>query len=140
MKLLISALLLFPSMCFSQKKRDNTIVIPYKVSIEKIKSILFKNSYNLDGNVSLFFITQGKSLSTSAVEIKLMFHRTDSATYIKGIFKSQVKISLFGKIPADNDFQEIFFGGMKRSQLRESWIEVDRIAKLIGLPVLYIKE
>lgn len=126
---------------FAQNKKDNTIVVAENISIAKIKSILFSQAYIVESNSDTSFMTtQGKELKKSSISLKILIAKSDSTTYLKALLKPTYSISI-GGIESQAEYSELYYGGMKGSDLRKGWEELERIASLLSSkPKKYIKQ
>ncbi len=131
-------LLLICSICKAQKKLDNTIVVDTVRTIKEIKQILFNNGYTVEGNDTSFFVTTPKQMKSAAV-LRLMFARTDTAIIIKGQYKLQVEMVLFNT-PIKNDFEPVEYRLSKQNLNYEYFMEMIKIAKLLGSKISYLKQ
>ncbi len=122
----------------AQTKADNTISLPANLSTETIKSILFQNGYSTEGTDN-FLSTSSKQPNKTAVSVKFMFMKTDTAIIMKGLFKSVVSLS-FGGAKIDEDYETIQFKGSKGSLYMEAWNEMNRLARLISQNIKYTKQ
>jgi hypothetical protein len=122
----------------SQNKLDNTIVIDTTRTIKEIKKILFDNGFTIDGTDTSFFTTTAKQVNNVAV-IKLMIARFDSSITIKGQSKLLIETSLFGST-IKNDFEPIFWAKSKSSLAHKWFSEMDKVAKLLGSKIHYLKQ
>lgn len=137
MKKLLLALFL-PVACFSQKKGDNTIKLPY-ANYNTIKSILFRNGYTFANNDTTYLTTSSKEMKKVSIAIKLMIERTDSCTYIKGLIKPTLSIQIYG-VKTESDFEDLTFRGAKSSPIRNAWNEMNRIANIISSQIIYLSK
>lgn len=129
--LYLFAFTLLSQFSFAQKKGDNTIIIHDKITSVKIVQVLFDNGYVIDKNDSSFVSTEYKNVS--AISLKLAFNLRDTITVMKG----------FGKMTFMHEKTEnmiINNIGMKGSPARKVWNEIDRIAKLLGSELEYVKQ
>lgn len=141
MKHILTILILFiaTTVCNAQSKGDNTIVIDSTVNLNDVKTVLFQNGYMIQGTDSIFITTSSKEMSKDAVAVKLMLLKTDTALYVKGLFKPTLSLQIWG-VKTESDFEQLYFGGEKRSPFRKAWNEMDRIAKLLSSKIKYVKQ
>lgn len=132
------SLVLICSVCKAQKKLDNTIVVDTVRTIKEIKQILFNNGYTVEGNDTSFFVTTPKQMKTASV-LRLMFARTDTTIIIKGQYKLQVEMVLFNT-PINNDFEPVEYRLSKQNLNYEYFMEMIKIAKLLGNKITYLKQ
>ncbi len=140
-------ILILSCLCFSfeaisqPKKKDNTIIISQAVSYQKIKSILFSRGYILEPSADSSLIsTQERDLGREAVALKISILREDSITYLKGLIKSNISVSL-GGFKGESGFSPIYFGGMKGSGLRLAWEELEAIGNLLtDISLKYLRQ
>ncbi len=132
------SLVLICSVCMAQKKLDNTIVVDTIRTIKEIKQILFNNGYTVEGNDTSFFVTTPKQMKTASV-LRLMFARTDTTIIIKGQYKLQVELVLFNT-PIKNDFEPVEYRLSKQNLNYEYFMEMIKIAKLLGNKITYLKQ
>jgi len=132
------SLVLICSVCKAQKKLDNTIVVDTVRTIKEIKQILFNNGYTVEGSDTSFFVTTPKQMKTASV-LRLMFARTDTTIIIKGQYKIQVEMVLFNT-PIKNDFEPVEYRLSKQNLNYEYFMEMIKIAKLLGNKITYLKQ
>jgi len=138
MKHLLLFVLLFPLFVSAQKKLDNTIIVDTVRTIKEVKQILFNNGYSVEGNDTSFFVTSAKQMKTASV-LRLMFAKGDSTIIIKGQYKLQVELSLFG-VPTTNDFEMVENRLDKHNINYEYFAEMNKIAKQLGSKITYLKQ
>lgn len=117
-----------------QKKGDNTIVIDTFRTIKEIKQILFNKGFTIDGTDTSFFVTTPKQMKTASV-VRFMIARTDTSIAIQGQAKIQVEI-----MGIKNDFQAVEYRVSKQNLNYEWFGEMDRVAKLLGNKIHYLKQ
>lgn len=122
----------------AQKKLDNTIVVDTFRTIKEIKLILFSNGFAVDGADTSFFVTTPKTMKSAAV-LRLMFARTDTSIIIKGQYKIQVELVVFGS-PIKNEFEPVEYRLSKQNLNYEFFGEMNKIAKLLGNKITYLKQ
>ena len=122
----------------AQTKGDNTILLPANLSAETMKSILFQNGYSTEGTDN-FLSTSSKQPNKTAVSVKFMIMKSDTAIILKGLFKSVISLS-FGGTKIDEDYETIQFRGSKSSLYMEAWNEMNRIARSISQNIKYTKQ
>lgn len=140
MKYLFAILIIISLQTKAQIKKDNTIVISEAVSLSKLKNVLFMNGYALEALTdTLYLSTQAKELPKESIAIKLLIAKADTITFIKGLWKSTLSISIAG-VKTESEFSQLDFGGVKNSPYRKAWNEVNRIATLLSDKITYIKQ
>lgn len=127
-KLIFIAGLLISLTGMAQNKKDNTIILSGPVSMGDIKRVLFENGYSIIGNDTAYISTSAKGLPKYDIALKLMILKSDNTTQIKGL----EKITLPGKLFENDEYESLYFGGMKGSFLRKAWEEMDKIAKQLS--------
>lgn len=137
-RILFIMLLLVTTNGMAQTKKDNVFILP-GLPLEKIKSVLFLNGYSIENNDTTYISTSSKEAGLSAMAVKLMFYRTDTATYLKALAKLTVSIN-FGGVKTEDDFAPLTFAGAKSSPNKRAWYEVDKIAKALSSNVTYAKQ
>ena len=131
-------LLFIPTGINAQKKLDNTIVVDTTRTTQEIKMILFNNGFAIDGSDTTVFITTPKQMKTASV-LRLMIARTDTSIIIKGQYKLQVELVLFNT-PIKNDFEPVEYRPSKQNLNYEYFGEMNKIAKLLGNKITYLKQ
>ncbi|CAN5576186.1 hypothetical protein BH10BAC2_BH10BAC2_10230 [soil metagenome] len=134
-QILFAFLLLLSFSCHAQKKGDNTFLFPPSVPIDRFKIVLFQNGYSIENNDTVYLSTDTKAVPKTSVIMKFIVAKTDTAIFLKGMVKPAVTLGNF-----QADFSVAYFGGMKGSQVRDSWNEANRIALLIDSSVRYLKQ
>lgn len=128
--LFVFAFILFSQLSFAQKKGDNTIIIHEQINKAKVIEVLFNNGYIVDKNDSSFVSTDFTSVGAS--HLKLAFNLKDTITAMKAwvrmTFISQTEL-----LPVSN-------AGAKGSAIRKAWDEMNKIAKLLGSELEYVKQ
>lgn len=132
--LLIIFLLPSVAVSFAQKKKDNVIIITGFIHAAKIKDVLFRNGYAINNSDTSYFTTEAKAHPTAGTTIKLIILKTDTITYVKGLNR------LTGRYFANDDFEQLYLGGMKGSFQRVAWDEMDKIAKQMSPNITYAKQ
>lgn len=133
LRLLIASLLI-PSLSEGQKKLDNTIIVDTIRTIKEIKQILFNCGFTIDGSDTSYFVTTAKQMKTASV-VRLMIARTDTGIILKAQYKLQVKF-----MGAENDFTPVEFRLSKQNLNHEWFGEMDKVAKLLGNHITYLKQ
>lgn len=126
------------AMC--QTKGDNKMFAASPATLHALKSILFENGYIATGEDSVFISTTVKELK-EPVAIKMMFVRTDSGVYIKGLMKPTQSIQI-GGVKNESEFEVVQYHGknaMLAKWVKEPWKELEKIAKLISEKIIYSK-
>jgi hypothetical protein len=122
---------------YSQKKKDNVIIVHDHISPVKIKSVLFDNGYMVNNNDSILITTEGKNFGGYSLKIGVKIN--DSTTTIKGWAKSDFTTILLN-VPVNQEYEPIYYGGMKGSLLKACWSEIDKIAKALSDKIEYAKQ
>ena len=139
MKTLLLLIVLLPFISCAQQKGDNQIILHDHISFNKLKSTLFNNGYTLINSDSNYITTYPTSISKSSITLKMMILRTDTSVSFKGYYKSNDERNFEGMILKD-DFALLQFNGSKRGDLKITWHEMDRIAKLLSGDISYGKQ
>jgi hypothetical protein len=137
-------LLLAPCLSFGQQKKDNKIIVTVSDTanlFNRVIKTLYAAGYIVDvkDEENNFLSTKEKSLpkdASTSVIIKA-FINSNIVTF-SGEGASNVTFSL-GGAKAERTFTGIYYGGMKGSSLRNSWNELDAIAKQLGGIITYSK-
>lgn len=133
-------MLLLPIVMQAQKKGDNKIFAKTPISMTNLKSILFDNGYSVINDDTIFISTTAKELKGPTI-VKMMFVRTDSGVYVKGLKKPAQSVELWG-VKTESDFEMINYipsVGLGSKSVKEPFNEIDRIAKIISDTVVYSK-
>jgi hypothetical protein len=69
------------------------------------------------------------------VTVKIVGIVSDSTIILRGQFKYNIAFSL-GGVSSVPSYEDIRYGGMKGSPLRDAWNELDRIAAKIGNSII----
>lgn len=129
-------LIIIPIFSFGQKKGDTRIIID-TISWDRITLTLFENGYIVDAKDDKLKYLTTKTKDIGSIGVQLRVLQKDSILIISGEF---VDRALMNVIKSNEPvYSSIQFGGMKGSSRRDSWIEMERIAKLFGPIVRYIK-
>ncbi len=136
-------LLIFYSISYSQqlqKKDTKIIVVSADTSnlFNRIILALFERGYSIeskDEQLKLLASTE-RAWGSRSVKIRAMIK--DSVIIFTGQVANNVTISLWGA-KAERTFDNIYYGGMKGSDLRIAWEELDSFAKEFGSDLKYSK-
>lgn len=135
MKNIILIILLLTSLnSKGQKKGDNIIVVDTIRTIKEIKQVLFNNGFTIDGTDTSFFVTTPKQMKTASV-VRLMIARTDTSIVIKG--QAKIQVELMG---IKNDFEPVEYRVSKQNLNYEWFGEMDKVARLLGNKIYYLKQ
>lgn len=131
-------IMLIPIFGIAQHKKDNVIIVP-KTGFSIVKTILFREGYTLLNTDTVLLVTSEKVVPDNNAAIRFMIEMKDSTIEIKGNFKMPI-LNGMNLIYTGVPYDDVYYGGMKGSAIRNSWNEMDRIAKLISPNVVYIKK
>lgn len=123
---------------YGQAKRDNTIIIDTVISLQNLKLLLFQNGYNYEGTDTLFITTSAKQIN-GAVVMKLNIARIDTSIILKAQRKVLVEGVLWGNTIKE-EFSPVFMWKIKGSIETDCWLELNKIAMLIGSKRRYLKQ
>lgn len=143
MKKLIVCLFLIPTLAFGQSKKDTKISVTTTDTsglFKRVALAMYERGYtfeNKDDQLQ-FISTHPKQLQKWSAEMKFRMLVKDSTVSITGSIALNVELSL-GGVKSTKSFSDIYYGGAKNSPLREAWVEMDTIARLIGGKVTYSK-
>lgn len=128
----------------SQQKKDSKIIVSVSDTsgiLNKIIKQLYQDGFAIDqkDEANGFILTKEKTLKSDAsTSVVFKFLISDKNITVTGDAASNVTISLYGA-KAERTFIGIYFGGMKRSSLRNAWNEMDNLAKQFGDKITYSK-
>lgn len=127
-------LLLIPTLCFSQDKKDKKIIVTVSDTanlFSKVKLSLYEQGYTVEqSDEQLKFIATGeKSLGSRSIKLRTLIK--EGKITFTGTFANDVTLS-FGGAKAERTFMELYYGGMKGSDLRIAWNEMEKVAKSFG--------
>lgn len=126
----ILLLLLVPTLSFSQKKGNTKIVID-TVSFDKISVVLFENGYTIDSKDEKLKLLSTKTKDIGSIGVRIRIMQKDSVMILSGeVVDRALMIVVSSKEPI---YSVIQYGGMKGSTRRDSWNEIEKIAKMLGL-------
>jgi hypothetical protein len=122
----------------SPKKKDTKIIVTTSDTsnlISRISVALFEKGYNPDykDEKAGIVISKEKDFGTYSVRIRVLIK--DSII----TFSGQGRFYTLLKGDKDEDFNEIYFGGMKGSDIRNAWDQVESIARQFGAISRYSK-
>lgn len=108
------------------------------VAIKKIAVKLFERGYTIESkDETLGYIsTNEKSHEKFATSMKARAVVKDSVIIVTGVMSLELEFTL-GGVKSVRSFNDIYYGGSKRSPLRSSWNELESIAKEIGTIIKY---
>jgi uncharacterized lipoprotein len=138
MKLIFSlALLLISTASICQNKKDTKIIITPKDTSAVFKNVVlafFERGYTADQQseeMGIFSTKQRELKNDASTLVRFRAQIKDGKIIITGDAALNGKIELFG-VESEIMFFEIYFGGAKKSGLRNAWNEMDLIAKSLG--------
>jgi hypothetical protein len=136
MKAILLSLVLIPTLCFSQQKKDSKIIVTASDSVNLVNRLslaLYEKGYSLEQkDEGLGFIsTSEKQMEKFALKMKLKVLIKGSVITITGEAGT-----VMDGIPIST---AITFNGSKRSPMMDGWKEMESIAKQFGNNVSYSK-
>jgi hypothetical protein len=139
----ILQLLLIPTFSFSQKpvKKDTKIIVIPTDTINllnKISIALYEKGYSIESKDEQlkFIASTEKGFGDYSVKIRAFIN--DSVIVFTGQMASNISLSLWGA-KTERAFENIYYGGMKGSQFRKAWDELDSFARIFGTHIMYSK-
>ena len=129
--IIILIFLIYCNFSFSQKNKDNTIVVHGFVGYNNLKNVLFDNGFIPTNSDTSFISTNYKQMGWSG-EVSFIIKRTDTTTTLKGL----VFAEFVGDTPLRTQLENT---GEKVSVFRKGFSKMSEIAKSFHLPVSYIR-
>lgn len=126
MKKIFTLLLVVPVFSFAQQKGDNAIVVDTVVSMNHLKTILFRNGLVPENQDTSFILTTPKSVL--GIRVKLLIAKTDSNL----VFKPLAEFS--------NGFEIVSWNNNWLRYDRDIWTEMNKIAMLFSNKISYITQ
>lgn len=126
------------------KKANKIIVLTKDTSntlLDKVTKVLFDHGYtvdNKDEKLKLLSTKERNSKKYSTLT-KIRASINDTAIVFVGDIALGFDIQIFGVRDHQPSYSEIYYGGAKKSALREAWNELDAIAHKFGDKVMYSK-
>lgn len=134
--------LLIPTLSFAQAKNDTKINVSTKDTglYNKVCLLLYERGYTLkQKDKELGFIaTDDKSVNGTAIRLKFIVK--DTSVTVTGDLYNDIAAALArGRFAAnvskdESYYMPIRFAGMKGSGVKDAWLEMEKVAKLIGTP------
>lgn len=139
--LLLTGLLLVNSLSAQEKKDTKIVVQNDSANFNMILKILYWESYIVEqkDSVNGFIATKERAIQKDgSISIIIKLFIQNGFVTLTGEVASNVTIN-FTYAKTERSFQNIYYGGMKGSPLRNAWNEMDRIAHMMGRNVRYSK-
>lgn len=140
--LLFASLFLICTSANAQTKKDSKIIVTVADTANLFNTVvskLFEKGFTiLQKDESLGLIATGEKSIKSAASIKLKAIVKDSTITLFGEVANDVTVEIWGA-KLERTFAQIYFGGMKGSDMRNGWNEMDSIAHEFGNKISYSK-
>lgn len=147
-------LLLFTGQLVAQQQTGKTPEPPKKASkiivlvkdsantlMDRLTMTLFDHGYTIDNKDEKLKLlsTKERTLKKYNALVKIRASINDTAVLFVGDIALGFDIELFGIRDHQPSYSEIYYGGAKKSPLREAWNELDAIAHKLGDRIVYSK-
>lgn len=126
-------------------KKATKIIVLVKDSsntlMDKLTKTLFDYGYTIDNKDDKLKLlsTKERTLKKYNALVKIRASINDTAVLFVGDIALGFDIELFGVRDHQPSYSEIYYGGVKKSPLREAWNELDAIAHKLGDNIIYSK-
>lgn len=126
-------------------KKANKIIVLVKDSantlLDKVTKTLFDYGYTIDNKDEKLKLLSTKERSSKKYSTltKVRASINDTAIVFVGDIALGFSVELFGSRDLQPSYSEIYYGGAKKSPLREAWNELDAIARKFGDNIVYSK-
>jgi hypothetical protein len=126
-------------------KKASKIIVLVKDSantlMDKLTKTLFDYGYTIDSKDEKLKLlsTKERTLKKYNALVKIRASINDTAVLFVGDIALGFDIELFGVRDHQPSYSEIYYGGAKKSPLREAWNELDAIARKLGDNIVYSK-
>lgn len=109
--------------------------------LDKVTKTLFDYGYTIDNKDEKLKLlsTKERTLKKYNALVKIRASINDTAVLFVGDIALGFDIELFGVRDHQPSYSEIYYGGAKKSPLREAWNEMDAIARKFGDHIVYSK-
>ena len=126
------------------KKSSKIIVLvrdTTNTAMDRITVALFDRGYIIESKDEKLKIlsTKEKSSKKYATLIKIRASVNDTAIVFTGVIALGFDIELFGARDLQPNYSAVYYGGAKKSPLRDAWNELDAIARTFGDKIVYAK-
>jgi hypothetical protein len=126
-------------------KKSNKIIVMVRDTantlMDKLTKTLFDYGYTIDNKDEKLKLlsTKERTLKKYNALVRIRASINDTAVLFVGDIALGFDIGLFGTRDHQPSYSEIYYGGAKKSPLREAWNELDAIAHKMGENVIYSK-
>lgn len=126
-------------------KKASKIIVMVKDSanalMDKLTKTLFDYGFTIDNKDEKLKLlsTKERTLKKYNALVKIRASINDTAVLFVGDIALGFDIELFGIRNHQPSYSEIYYGGAKKSPLREAWNEMDAIAHKVGDNITYAK-
>jgi hypothetical protein len=126
------------------KKASKIIVLVRDSSntlLDQITKTLFDYGYTIDNKDEKLKLISTKERSSKKYNTLTKIRASINDTAV--IFKSEIAlgfdVELFGSRNLQPSYSEVYYGGSKKSPLREAWNELEEIARKLSDKIVYSK-
>jgi hypothetical protein len=109
--------------------------------LDKLTLTLFNYGYTVDNKDEKLRLLSTKERSSPKYSTltKIRASVNDTAIVFTGVIALGFDIELFGARDLQPSYSSVYYGGAKKSPLREAWNELDAIARTFGDKIVYSK-
>lgn len=126
-------------------KKASKIIVLVKDSantlLDKVTKVLFDYGYtieNKDEKLKLISTKERSSKKYSTLT-KIRASINDTSLVLASDIALGFSVELFGTRDLQPSYSAVYYGGAKKSPLREAWNELDTIARMFGDKIVYSK-
>jgi hypothetical protein len=109
--------------------------------LDQITKTLFDYGYTIDNKDEKLKLISTKERSSKKYNTLTKIRASINDTAV--IFKSEIAlgfdVELFGSRNLQPSYSEVYYGGSKKSPLREAWNELEEIARKLSDKIVYSK-
>lgn len=148
-RLILAFTIVFCNSTFAQqvmppKKASKIIVLVRDSSntlLDHVTKTLFDYGYTIDNKDEKLKLISTKERSSKKYSTltKIRASINDTAIVLKSEIALGFSVDLFGTRDLQPSYSEVYYGGAKKSPLREAWNELDAIAHKFGDHIVYSK-
>ncbi|MBV4357345.1 hypothetical protein [Pinibacter aurantiacus] len=141
MRIFLSLTFAVLSFLFStgQPPKGANLIIIKNVNEDSVTNVLINAGYEIKSIIAHNIVTEYKNVNSS-VRVKLNVRMKEGNAYLTGRVSDVAAAIAFGYKNADDVNDPIQNKGMKGSTYRDSWNNMDKVAKLIGTDIEYAIE
>jgi len=126
------------------KKANKIIVLVSDSSntlVDRVTKVLFEYGYTIDNKDEKLKLISTKERSSKKYSTltKIRASINDTALVLKSEIALGFDVGLFGTRDLQPSYSEVYYGGSKKSPLREAWNELEEIARKFGDKIVYSK-